>query len=157
MVFVHSAWRGPEGVAAWAAFHTCVCGCACVKVDALVVDETVLRIPTSAEVTGTLSNTFRKNHDCTNKTPHTWIRNTEENLKNAQHWMKDSARCVHATRPAAQLYSKRLFVLALAASWFRWACFGSYHMHDRMCPSHVCSPMRFQAAEGDQVRHPEQP
>lgn len=60
--------------------------------DAIHVDETVLRIPTSADVGGTMSPSFRKSHDCNNKTPHTWVRTTDENIRNAQHWMKDSQR-----------------------------------------------------------------
>lgn len=63
------------------------------KTEALRVDEAVLSIPTDPTVEGTLSPAFRRGAaDCPPKTPHTWVRNTEDNLRNAHHWLADSAR-----------------------------------------------------------------
>ncbi|KAG2492894.1 hypothetical protein HYH03_008808 [Edaphochlamys debaryana] len=63
------------------------------KTEALRVDEAVLSIPTDPSVEGVLSPTFRgRAVDCSPKTPHTWVRHTEDNLRNAHHWLADSAR-----------------------------------------------------------------
>ncbi|KAG2451831.1 hypothetical protein HYH02_003607 [Chlamydomonas schloesseri] len=63
------------------------------KAEALRVDEAVLSIPTDPSVEGTLSPGFRRGAgDCSPKTPHTWVRGTEDNLRNAHHWLADSAR-----------------------------------------------------------------
>ncbi|KXZ52634.1 hypothetical protein GPECTOR_9g679 [Gonium pectorale] len=62
------------------------------KLEALRVDEAVLSVPVDAGAEGTLSASFRRAADCTPKTPHSWVRSTEDNLRNAHHWLADSAR-----------------------------------------------------------------
>ncbi|GLC70283.1 hypothetical protein PLESTF_000955000, partial [Pleodorina starrii] len=63
------------------------------KTEALRVDEAVLSIPTDPAVEGGISPSFRRSHtDAIPKTPHSWVRSTEDNLRNAHHWLADSAR-----------------------------------------------------------------
>ncbi|GFR49244.1 hypothetical protein Agub_g11258 [Astrephomene gubernaculifera] len=63
------------------------------KMEALRVDEAVLSIPTDPAVEGGVSPTFRRSHvDHMPKTPHSWVRATEDNLRNAHHWLADAAR-----------------------------------------------------------------
>ncbi|EFJ41053.1 hypothetical protein VOLCADRAFT_68705 [Volvox carteri f. nagariensis] len=63
------------------------------KAEALRVDEAVLSIPTDPSVESSISPSFRRSHtDAIPKTPHSWVRSTEDNLRNAHHWLADSAR-----------------------------------------------------------------
>ena len=61
------------------------------QIEAIEVDTNVLNMPADGKMDTTA---FRKKHDCVVKTPHTWVKSTEENVHCAKHWVADSTRCV---------------------------------------------------------------
>lgn len=68
--------------------HACTTQAAAVEVDAAVLAVG----PDGAS--GELEALAKRKHDCLVKTPHTWVRSTEDNLRDAQHWLTDAARWV---------------------------------------------------------------
>lgn len=71
---------------------------------ALEVDSAVLGVgPNGESSSGDLSS---RKQDCVTKTPHSWFRNTEENLNLARHWLTDSARLRKAVQHA--IYNSRM-------------------------------------------------
>mmetsp|Transcript_28996 Transcript_28996/g.53289 ORF Transcript_28996/g.53289 Transcript_28996/m.53289 type:complete len:519 (-) Transcript_28996:325-1881(-) len=101
------------------------------KIDALRVDETILNIPMESDVEGTISrqcstrvtspNARESLYGPSMRTPHTWVRCTEENVRFAQHWLQDSQRlrkavyhAVATTRSAEQDLNDALNISMLA-------------------------------------------
>mmetsp|Transcript_14636 Transcript_14636/g.31883 ORF Transcript_14636/g.31883 Transcript_14636/m.31883 type:complete len:512 (+) Transcript_14636:54-1589(+) len=82
------------------------------KVEAIQVDTAVLNIPMDGGL-GEAAN-LKKKHDCLLKTPHTWVRNTEDNVNAARHWVADSARLRKAVRHA--IHNSRMAEHDLARS-----------------------------------------
>jgi hypothetical protein len=62
--------------------------------EAIEVDMAVLNIPSGGETAD--AGSLRKKNECLSKTPHTWVRSTEDNVNSARHWVTDSARCARA-------------------------------------------------------------
>ncbi len=73
----------------------------CAQLDALEVDTAVMAVGPQGEAAAA-PNVPKKTHDCSPKTPHTWVRSTEDNLAQARHWLNDSARLRKAIRHAIQ-------------------------------------------------------
>ncbi|KAL6762725.1 Tektin family-domain-containing protein [Haematococcus lacustris] len=83
------------------------------KASAVGVDSAVLSVREDGTLQGGTEALARRRHDALMKTPHTWVRSTEENLKFANHWLADSARLRKAIRHA--IYNSRTAEHAAAA------------------------------------------
>lgn len=125
------------------------------QAEALRVDEAVLSIPTDASVEGGLSSSFRRSHaDVVPKTPHSWVRSTEDNLRNAHHWLADSARWeggpafkMSQHTHAADMHPALAFHVLLIEA----------QVPIRAHPD-PCTPVAIhQASQGDPARHRQQP
>ena len=65
----------------------------CAQLEAINVDSAVLSIsvdPSDGIASDSIA--MRKRHESLNRTPHSWVRGTEENVNLARHWLTDSQR-----------------------------------------------------------------